>query len=79
MTLTSDSPSAHPAREVAGVKAAWWWVSGKVSSMQIFGVFPAKMGSLVNIALSPVRVAGRRARHMAKATDRERDDRVNDD
>jgi hypothetical protein len=24
VTLTSDSPSAHPAREVAGVKAAWW-------------------------------------------------------
>ena len=35
VTLTSDSPSAHPAREEAGVKAAWLWVSGKVSSMQI--------------------------------------------
>jgi hypothetical protein len=39
VTLTRDSLSAHPAREVAAVKAAWWRVSGKVSSMQIFGVF----------------------------------------
>jgi hypothetical protein len=30
VTLTGDSPSAHPAREVVGVKAASW---------QIFGVF----------------------------------------
>jgi hypothetical protein len=25
VTLTGDSPSAHPAREVVGVKAASWW------------------------------------------------------
>jgi hypothetical protein len=25
VTLTSDSPSAHPNREVAGVKGASWW------------------------------------------------------
>src|SRR2546423_366147 len=26
VTLTGDSASAHPARDVAGVRAAWWWV-----------------------------------------------------
>jgi hypothetical protein len=25
VTLTNDSPSAHSARQVAGVKAAAWW------------------------------------------------------
>jgi hypothetical protein len=34
---------AHPAREVAGVKAAWWWMGEKVSGMQFFGFFSAKM------------------------------------
>jgi hypothetical protein len=29
VTLTRDSPSAHSTREVAGVKAAWWWVSAR--------------------------------------------------
>src|ERR1700734_1720038 len=31
VTLTSDSPSARPAREVAGVKAVGGWVRGKGS------------------------------------------------
>jgi len=36
VTLTSDSPFAHPARDVAGVKAAWGWMSGKMRSMRSF-------------------------------------------
>jgi len=47
-TLTRDSPSAHPAHEVAGVKAAWWWVSGKVSSVQISFQFCAKTSQWVS-------------------------------
>ena len=31
VTLAGDSPCVHPPREVVGVKAVPWWVSGKVS------------------------------------------------
>jgi hypothetical protein len=35
VSVARDSPSCSPCSRDVDVKSAWWWVSGKVSSVQI--------------------------------------------